>query len=202
MKTLKINEECWIEYKRGIYQGIDENNNHIVKITTKDSETLLKVKYDPIPLSTFSPPILLSKRNTVFKYCNNMTARIRNGSLVLFYEYKCITSPRSSDYFRESEISELQPINQDDFWDEDKIQEELDLVNNELRPIRKQISELRDEEQEILKKKDPIYEKCLHSWEEVGDAQETGKNCLGMGYSQEYECSICGKNYTSYYTRL
>ena len=195
---LKIGQEVWIEYKKGILEKI-ENGIYEVKVESKDSITTYYSKLVPqVPkfqLNTFWKnkvgKIFHLTDYTCWAKKDDITLKIE---LVMYYKF-IYYNDTFSGYNYECEKGMLKEgyelLNENPFQSEDEIIEQIGEIDSEIHLIEKEIQLLEEKIKEVEKRKIPIRERCMHKWEH--NEVKTGKKTwMGEENKKESVCEICG----------
>lgn len=205
-QILTPGQEVYIEYKKGIYLKTDSDGLHKIKYQDKDSEVIKTVPYLPRVL-TINPPEWINQkdRNGNMKFTGDTTCWLRENQLVFYFSYRTARTFKEIEYISEKDLFDKNKVTiltePPDYWNEEKIDEELSLIDEEIYPLNKELRKIQDQINKIAALKNDVYNKCFHKWQK-GEEEETGQNFLGRGKQRLNTCKFCGKEEMEYYTSL
>lgn len=196
--SLKIGQECWMEHKKGIYQG-EKDGRHIIRIEEKNEVAEKHISYMPAHDDGWRPTGTYKYRNQFLRFSGKIYCWMRDGNLKFYYGFKTNSTFGDGETLCRADIEKLETVSEDTFLGEEAINDLLYEVDKKIVPLRNQANEIHAAITNFEKEKTPIYAKCFHEWDKQ-EEEQYGRN--QSSYRQMCVCKNCGKEEYSYFSKF
>ncbi len=185
---LEVGKEAYLNFKKGIYLGKDEEGYHQLEYIDKFSGQKKLLEYKGVPTVPQLPLGIYVKQKRTGNYGEIID--YVNFSDKMFYVvriYADVFKEKFDETYQDL-MNNYELVEGNPFKDVEEFIDELDDIDSEINTLLGNINSIKREIKQIEERRKSITKLCKHEWIK-GEREEVSKG----HFEQECECSICGE---------